>query len=279
MVHPLSPPNLSSTDLIVQVVAERQNGVNKDFFNGIAAEWRERVQGYLDNSGSPIEVGTWPAIEARKNTFINLYNDPAEGSAHGVALEALRGHRLTFCPACGEMGKPNTLDHYLPKGKYPHFAVVPHNLFPMCDACQKAKLEKTGDDISPRFFIHPYYDRFSSPRIVTLVIEAPFATPTFVIKASDALEDDEKALVSAHLRELEITTRFGDFFREEYIRLLRLVSGIRGGGQSCDVFLEMFKANANLVSPNSWHHIVYDSVLSNPELMAYLSTGDLPPLL
>src|SRR3546814_3004594 len=57
----------------------------------------------------------------------------------------LHVHELNHCPACGEPGTPNTLDHYLPKGRYPHFCVTPLNLFPMCDACQQAKGEKTGD--------------------------------------------------------------------------------------------------------------------------------------
>ena len=66
-------------------------------------------------------------------------------------LQSLRNHDLQLCPACGEAGAPNTLDHYLPKGKYPHFCVTPHNLFPMCDACQRRKGDRTGDENNPRF--------------------------------------------------------------------------------------------------------------------------------
>lgn len=279
MVHPLTPPTFNSTDLVIEVIAERQNGNNAAYFNGIAAEWGDRVQAYLDNQGSPVTVGTWGAIEAHKKKFIRLYSHPADGSAQGIILKSLRTHSLTFCPACGEMGKPNTLDHYLPKGAYPHFAVIPHNLSPMCDACQGAKLEKTGDATDPKFFIHPYYDRFSSARIVTISIAAPFETPSFAISANDELSDPEKALVSAHLRELEVEVRFGDFFKEEYRRILRLVSNMRAGGQNCEAFLRMFKERANLVSPNSWEHVMYEGILSNPELMTFLSSGDLPALL
>ncbi|MBB2749792.1 UNVERIFIED_ORG: hypothetical protein GGI57_000458 [Rhizobium aethiopicum] len=262
-----------------KVVAERQGGVNAGYFNQRVHEWAGRVQGYVDGGGSPAEVPVWPEIEEHKTRFIGLYTHPAEGSAQRAVLDALRAHRLTFCPACGEMGKPNTLDHFLPKGKYPHFAIVPQNLFPMCDACQGKKLEKTGDANAPKFFIHPYFDRFTSPRIVKLAIEAPYDTPSFAIGPNEELLDDEKALVIRHLRELEIGLRFVHFFREEYIRLLRLMHEAREGGQDCATLLAFFKAHANLISPNSWQHVFYDSVLNNPELVEYLATADLPELL
>ncbi|WP_457662049.1 hypothetical protein [Sinorhizobium medicae] len=179
MVHVLNPPAIDSVALIDEVVAERQNGINKDFFNEMAIEWRQRVRAYLDNQGSPVMVEKWAAVELRKGTLLNLYKHPADGSAQGNALAQLRAHNLTICPACGEAGRPNTLDHFLPKGAYPHFAIVPHNLFPMCDACQGAKLEKTGDAEDPKFFIHPYYDRFSAPKLVSLTISPPLCHAGF----------------------------------------------------------------------------------------------------
>jgi 5-methylcytosine-specific restriction endonuclease McrA len=279
MVHVLTPPGIDSVALIDEVVAERQNGMNKGFFNGMAAEWRQRVQAYLDNQGSPVTVENWAAVEPRKGTLLNLYKNPAEGSAQGNALAQLRAHKLTICPACGEAGRPNTLDHFLPKGAYPHFAIVPHNLFPMCDACQSAKLEKTGDAEDPKFFIHPYYDRFSTPKLVSLTISPPFATPEFKLNANPALLEHEQKLVSRHLVELEVTTRFTDYFREQYRRILRLAAKIRESDRDVAATFEYFQYDANAISNNSWDCIVYDAVLSNGDLIQYLSAGELPPLL
>ena len=279
MVQALNPPAVDSVALIDEVVAERQNGVNKDFFNGMAVEWRQRVQEYLDNQGSPATLGRWAAMDPRKNTLINLFKSPAKGSAQGLALARLRDHHLTFCPACGESGRPNTLDHFLPKGVYPQFAIVPHNLFPMCDACQGAKLEKTGDADDPKFFIHPYYDRFSVPKLVSLTISPPFATPAFEVRANPALLENEQKLVSRHLLELEVNTRFIDYFREQYRRILRLAGEIRESESDLSVTFGYFRFAANSISTNSWDCIVYDAVLSNDDLIQYLSAGELPPLL
>ena len=150
---------MDSLELLDAVIGERQGGRNVAFFNGIAAEWRTRVQAYIEHGGSPEYVPPWAGIEPRKATFLNLY-----GSRDGVQKPVLTrmrdDHGLNYCPACGEPGTPNTLDHYLPKDSYPHFCVTPLNLFPMCDACQEEKGTKTGDADSPRFFIHPYFDVF-----------------------------------------------------------------------------------------------------------------------
>jgi hypothetical protein len=38
--------------LVHDVVAERQNGVHAAFWNGIEAEWRQRVEEYILHKGS-----------------------------------------------------------------------------------------------------------------------------------------------------------------------------------------------------------------------------------
>jgi hypothetical protein len=273
----LLQPRTCCLTLVDDIVAERQNGIHAAFFKGIAGEWRVRVKDYIDHGGSPEHVASWPDIDARKSTFHNLYASAGRGSAHGDVIEALRDHELDLCPACGEPGVPNTLDHYLPKGKYPHFAIVPVNLVPMCDACQAKKLEKTGDADHPRFFIHPYFDVFSIPRIVDLVITPPFETPTFVLRPHPDLQPAEWTLVDVHLRELDIPTRYVSFFRSEYRRLIRNVSKLRTTGQAVQPSLEGFREGAAYPTRNSWQHVFYSAVLENPNFIEFLDEGELPP--
>jgi 5-methylcytosine-specific restriction endonuclease McrA len=277
MVMVLPLPGACSVQLVTDVVAQRQNGVNAGYFTAIAQEWSQRVQAYLDNGGSPEHVPTWPLIEQHKTRFQTLYSHPAEGSAQGAVLDQLRAHDLDLCPACGEPGAPNTLDHYLPKGRYPQFAITPANLFPMCDACQAAKLEKTGDGVTPRYFIHPYFDTFSHPQIIQLTITAPFEAPNFALAPHVALDDVEIALVATHLRELEIGRRYIRFFRNEHRRLLRNVARMRTSGQDVAQTLEVFALGAGDPTLNAWQHVFYRSVLSNRDFMTYLTDADLPP--
>jgi len=279
MVVSLPKPTVCSQQIIDMLVAERQGGKNAVFFKGISGEWKRRVAIYIARAGSPEFVAEWPDIQPNKNSFLNLYLTPADESAQGRMLATLRDHQLSLCPACGEAGSPNTLDHYLPKGKFPHLCVTPLNLFPMCDACQQAKGEKTGDGHSAKFFIHPYFDVFVAQQVVTLKIESPFETPTFTLSPRKGLLALQAALVETHLRELEIHDRYVRFFRNQYRRLLRLVGKMRISKLPIRENLKLFQENVSDPSPNSWEHIFYGAVLADDGLMHFLEHSELPRFL
>lgn len=272
-------PTSCALQLVDDVVAERQGGKNAAYFAGIAGEWRDRVETYIDAEGSPAIVPTWPAANAKKKSFLNLYLSPKEGAAQRAVLDVLRDHDLTACPACGEAGRPNTLDHYLPKDDYPHFCITPHNLFPMCDACQKEKGTKTGDHIDARFFLHPYFDVFVAEQVLQLTIQAPFTAPSFDLHPAPGLTAAQESLVARHIRELAIVPRYSRFFREQFRRLLRLISKMRDTRQDVRSSLELFRTNAEASTLNSWEHVFYDAVLSNPNFLNFLENEELPELL
>ena len=60
------------------------------------------------------------------------------------------------CPLCSQR-IATTLDHYLPKSKYPLFAVTPINLIPSCSDCNKGKLAQFPTK-SEEETLNPYYD-------------------------------------------------------------------------------------------------------------------------
>ena len=60
------------------------------------------------------------------------------------------------CPLCS-VRIVDTLDHYLPKSKYPSLAVTPINLIPACTPCNKGKhIDVPSNDREQT--LHPYYD-------------------------------------------------------------------------------------------------------------------------
>lgn len=279
MVMTLSLPTVDCVQLASDVVAERADGVNAAFFNDIQQEWCLRIQQYIDAAGSPPAVSTSTAIQVKKKSFLNLYASPAANSAQGQMLQTMRKHDLTICPSCGELGRPNTLDHYLPKDIYPHFCVTPVNLFPMCDACQLEKGTKVGNVQSPRFFIHPHFDTFIAEQVLRLDIYAPYDTPTFALRIVEGLDPISEHLLQCHVRELEIERRYASFFRNQHRRLLRLVGAMRKAGQDVEQTLTTFTQGATEPSLNSWDHVFYSSVIGNPALINYLTNAQLPEYL
>jgi hypothetical protein len=277
MVMRLPRPAFCSLQMVADVIAQRQGGGNAAFFNGIAAEWRQRVQDYDIYGGSPQHVASWAAIQPRRNTFLNLYLSPAPDSVQGPVLQEMRRrHGLNYCPACGEPGKPNTLDHYLPKTLYPHFCITPLNLFPMCDACQELKGTKTGDAAHPRFFLHPYFDVFVANQVLELAIAAPYDTPTFRLGTHPGLTLPQTALVTRHMRELKIEQRFADYFIGQYVRLLRQARHMRDSDQDVRAVLTGFRDAIAPSGMNVWDHVFYAATVANAALMDYLADGPLP---
>lgn len=278
MVIRLQLPNIDYDDFIDAVVTERQAGRNASFFTGIKHEWKDRTQNYLDNMGNPEVVKRWNRVtEADGKKFVNLYNNPKAGAAHRPILESLRARTLQICPACGEDGTPNTLDHYLPKDDFPEFAITAANLSPMCDICQGEKKTKTVTAANERIFLHPYYDEFLGMQVVVLEFVKPLETPpSFTLRPSHALDAAQTALVSRHIHELGVIRRYHHFFRDEYMRLLRLTNDIHQRGQNLREQLENFRNMASYKSVNSWLHVFYAGVTADNDLMAYLETGDMP---
>lgn len=280
MVTRLPFPQSCSLTLVDAVVAERAHGVNAAYFAGLAIEWRTRVEHYLAERGNPETVATWPTIMAKATSFRTLYGKPGENSSQKPVIEKLRERKLKFCPSCGEEGTPNTLDHYLPQEHYPHFVVTPANLTPMCDACQSAKGTRTTDHHGKRIFLHPYYDDFLVMRVLHLVIGRPFDAPTnFVLQPDPDLPVDIAHQVQRHIDGMELQQRYGSFFRDEYIRLLRLTQEARETEGNIRSNIELFKRMHELRAVNLWPHIFYAAVLADEELLDFLENGDLPELL
>jgi 5-methylcytosine-specific restriction endonuclease McrA len=279
MVIRLTRPDVDDVDLIRQVVAQRQNGNNRGYFSRIEEDWKQRVREYLAHSGNPEAVARWQAAVRFKTRFLTLYNSPQEGAVQKPILQKLRERTIQYCPACGEDGTPNTLDHYLPKNDYPDFAITASNLFPMCDTCQGWKLEQTLDEHGRRRFLHPYFDEFLDQQVLCLEIGRPFSAPrSMELLPCPDLPQRVKDIVSRHIDALGIVNRYSHFFRDEYVRLLRSAADIREEGLDIQQQIRIFRNRARRKAINSWGHIFYDSVLRNGELLRHLQTAELPEL-
>lgn len=276
MVLKLPLPPFCSAQLVDDLVLERANGRNNAFFNGLAAEWRERVECYVAKRGNPESITVWSDVAAHREKFINLYEHPGENSVQRPIIEQLRDRNLQICPSCGEEGTPNTLDHYLPKAKYPQFAVTPVNLSPMCDICQGQKGNETVDVEGRRLYLHPYFDDFIAEQVLRLTIGRPLNAPeSFSLDPDPNLPEDIKALVSRHIDGLVLEKRYGPYFRDQYIRVLRLAQYARDKDQDFRALLPLFKEHHLDRGPNAWPHLFYAAVIDNAELVNYLADEEL----
>ncbi len=271
----LPKPVIDIASYVSEVVAERQNGINAAFFAGIEAKWTTRCQDYDTKAGDPSQLPTWATALGQATSFKTLYASPAEEAAQAPILKTLRDRSLTLCPMCGEGGTPNTLDHYLPKQDFPDFAILPLNLVPACDICQGHKLARyTGPN--GRLFLHPYYDAFLEEPVAALRIHPPYNAPTPELLCHPGVPAAATDVVTRHLDELQLHSRFKSSFRKEYIRVLRHAARMRNRNRDVHAAFEDLREHAADRSVNSWEHILYDCIVNDAELIAYLAAGQLP---
>ncbi|WP_449254353.1 hypothetical protein [Brevundimonas naejangsanensis] len=275
----LAVPIVDSVAMVDQLVADRQAGVNAAWFTDLKAGWKTQVQTYLNTHGRPDLNAQFNGTEEEAKRFLTLYGSPQPGHVQKQILEDMRNHGLLECPACGDAGKPGTLDHYLPQSTHPHLAVLPHNLAPMCQTCQWAKTNNTVGGDGQRLFLHPYYDTVIAQQVINLTIVGPYTAPWHLLSVNGPAAGAHSATIENHIRELQIRQRFADYFVTAWTRLLRNVEEMREAREDVAVQLRGFRRRAAHASLNSWDHVFYDGVIENADLMAFLESGKFPDFL
>lgn len=93
------------------------------------------------------------------NEIIDVYtakfaNEKGPGRKYYNAIRELAERNI--CPICG-IRMVKTLDHYLPKSKFPTLSVTPSNLIPSCRDCNMDKRD-AGTHNSQSLPVHLYFD-------------------------------------------------------------------------------------------------------------------------
>jgi len=116
---------------------------------------------------------------------------------------------LGRCPFCG-IGQVSTLDHYLPKARYPQFSVVPLNLVPSCKDCNTGKSNAIAVTAGSQC-LHPYFDQQNFINDQWLFAEVAHTAPTtikFYVKEPVYWDDVSKERVRAHFEGFKLRSRY-----------------------------------------------------------------------
>lgn len=104
---------------------------------------------------------------ADKDDLVDLYNSkfvPAGKPGRQTYLSIRQSAQKGRCPLCSQL-PVSTVDHYLPKSKYPAISLFPRNLVPACGRCNGYKLAE-ADALT----LHPYYDNVETIRWLKCVL-------------------------------------------------------------------------------------------------------------
>jgi hypothetical protein len=167
------------------------------------------------------------------------------------------------CPLCG-VGVVRTLDHHLPKSKYPDLSICPRNLVPACDFCQTCKLSKHPATPGEQT-LHPYYDDFNAQQWIsgTLstignpVVQFYVATPT-----GWPVVDQQR--VKRHFDVFKLALVYTSNANDDLSTMRESLAelGLRHGAAAVQAHLdgEQKRWRTRL---NSWQHVMYQTLAKN----------------
>ena len=113
------------------------------------------------------------------------------------------------CPFCG-FGQVSTLDHYLPKTKYPQLSVLPLNLVPSCKDCNTGKSTAIATKAEEQS-LHPYFDHqnfIDDQWLYAEVRKTKPATIYFFVKAPEQWDNISKTRVQSHFNAFNLALRY-----------------------------------------------------------------------
>ena len=179
-----------------------------------ATDYEQKVKAQLlystpQNNCKKDEIALGEVTKKELKDVYSLHMVERAKPARAIYDSLLSQSSLGKCPFCG-FGQASTLDHYLPKSKYPQFSVLPFNLVPCCQDCNTGKstaIATTAEGQS----LHPYFDHqnfIDDQWLYAEVIQTTPATIRFFVKAPDHWDDISRARVEAHFKAFKLTSRY-----------------------------------------------------------------------
>jgi 5-methylcytosine-specific restriction endonuclease McrA len=166
-----------------------------------------------------------------------------------------------ICPLCGQR-TVSTLDHHLPKALYPTLSVVPINLVPACQNCNKTKLHSiplSGEEET----IHPYFDEIEEDKWLFAKIER--SKPLKII--FEAIPPIHwKTLLSSrvkfHFESFELADLYGAHAAVELKNIRYYLNELfdKAGSESLHDHLLMSAVSREMEHKNSWQAAMYRSL-------------------
>lgn len=166
-----------------------------------------------------------------------------------------------ICPFCG-IGQVDTLDHYLPKAKFPLLSVLPKNLIPACSPCNKAKT--TGVALTKgEQCLHPYFDRgavYDERWLYAEVIKYYPVVIKYYVESPNNWSSVQRSRINSHFCDFKLAKKFSIQAASELSNLRTvLISDFKNGGVEA-VKAELTKRHKAALENriNSWDTALYE---------------------
>lgn len=191
-----------------------------------------------------------------------LYVDQmSDGSGPARHLYDMIRSSTFSCPLCAHQ-KVATLDHYLPKSRFPAFAVNPLNLVPCCRDCNTHKSTSFAKTEGAQTF-HPYFDDFTSDQwLFATVIQSTPPALKFHANPPSSWSPEKIKRPAFHLTKFHLHELYEANAANELANIaVRLIDLNSAGGTGYVQQHLQGEANSRFASrKNSWQTAMYTAL-------------------
>jgi hypothetical protein len=204
-----------------------------------------------------------------KKELKDVYSDHMVGRtkpARTIYDELLAEAPLGRCPFCG-FGQATTLDHYLPKAKYPLVSVLPRNLVPSCKDCNTGKSAAIATTAEAQC-LHPYYDQQHFVNEQWLYAAVEQNTPAhirFNVTPPQHWDDVSKRRVQAHFNDFKLAGRYSKEAGNQLSCLRGTLMDYRNllGVDGVKQHLEIEARSSFRLHSNSWQTAMFQALAAS----------------
>lgn len=216
------------------------------------------------NSASVHNLDPHGFVAPEKGNLKKLYKSDCD------IAKKIRLHHSTFtsntrriynnkCPYC-TVSEPDTIEHILPKDKYPEFAVHLYNLIPCCSKCNRHKSEAVRDSAGLPLTINFYYhDPECCQFLETECIIDTNGFPSFQYRLTFPANTDPvlAAIITNHFNRLHLIERYNEEAIKSYTEVEATIKVVCRGKSLKDA-LQFLKAylSSTITDYGLNHHYV-----------------------
>ncbi|BCA30798.1 hypothetical protein GO594_30115 [Pseudomonas otitidis] len=246
-----------------EILADLTLDANAYDAHGVHASWWTIPQNNQRKNDVVVGRVQKGELKALYSNYLAAQGKPARG-IYDKLMGAAPGEK---CPYCG-IGRVATLDHYLPKSKFPRLSILVTNLVPSCRDCNlggKGVAVATSEGDQP---IHPYFDAdtFNSVQWLFCEIhETRPATVSFYAGAPKSWSSSAIARVNSHLRAFDLNARFSVEAAEELsnIRQTFICYFNNASANERSQQLKRMELIESRLHMNSWKRALYQALANS----------------
>lgn len=203
------------------------------------------------------------------------YYEKAPRELNKLILERRNEHELSFCPYCGNPMIPDTLDHFIPKGRWPEFSIFPNNLIPQCRGCAPVKGESYYcADNNLAMFVHPIYfdflENFRFSLNISLDTDNDDILVAVKLKRIMETQADDQRRVILHAEKLKIKKRIVNYCKKDFRQWKRRLANTR-----FDVSTALQQRLSEIPQSDigkDWQSAFYYALLQNQDIISYMNS-------